>query len=326
MNLKLSSSIESMGISSERDVPGGYHDEMRVDERLEVLSKINGISGLLTFYPIYGLPSDPDNFSKKIANYNLKPAQLYVDINRERKWRNGALSTTETKVRKEAIKVVKDAVDFAKAVNADSVLLWPGMDGIDYPFMTDPGIEWENLIESVREIGEYDKSVKIAVEPKQDAPRQRMYLSNIGKLMMLLNEIDLENVGGVMDSGHVNISQGQMAESLSILSLHKKLFAIHLDDNYKNADPDLITGSINFWEFLELFYYLNKVEFDGYCDLYIESPRDDRIESLKLSTSMTLKLIKLADKLAMHSDIIDKNLKEYKFADNMDLITDLVFK
>lgn len=326
MDLKLSSSIESMGTSPERDVPDGYYDELGVDERLEVLSKIKGVSGLLIFYPVYDLPADPDNFLTKISNFNLKPAQVYVDINHNRKWKNGALSTNEDSIRKDAIKIVKDAIDFTKAINADSVLLWPGMDGIDYPFMSNPDIGWGHLIESIREIGEYDKNIKIAVEPKQDAPRQKMYLSNIGKLMMLLNEINMDNVGGVLDAGHVNISQGQMAEALVILNSHKKLFAIHLDDNYKNADPDMIMGSVNFWEFLELFYYLNKTDFSGYLDIYIESPRDDRVKSLELAVNLTLKFKKLADKLTKHSEIIDANLKNYKFANNFELISDLVFK
>ena len=117
-----------------------------------------------------------------------------------------------------------------------------------------------------------------------------------------------------------------MAEALTILSLHKKLFAIHLNDNYRNADPDMIMGSVHFWEYLELFYYLNKTNFDGYCYLYIESPRDDREKSLALSAKLALKFKGLADKLIPHSDEIDTNLKNYRFADNMELISELIFK
>jgi len=326
MELKLSSSIEAMGTSPERDNPDGYWDEMGVDERLEILSKIEGINGLFTFYPSATLPSDPVKMLKKLDEYNLKPAQMYVDSNSNRKWKNGAFSTTEKNIRRECIKLYKEAIDFAKEIHADSVLLWPGMDGLDYPFMADPGEAWKYLVDTIREICEYNSNVKIAIEPKKDAPRQRMYLSDIGKLMMLLNEIGLNNAGGVLDVGHVIISQGGMAEALTILHSHQKLFAIHLDDNYRNADPDMIAGGVHFWEFLELFYYLNKTDFNGYCDLYLESPRDDRVKSLTLSARLALKFKELADTLTENSDEIDSNLNNYRFVENVELISELVFK
>ena len=73
MELRLSSSVEAMGTSPERDNPDGYWDEMGVDERLDVLSKIEGITGLFTFYPSTTLPSDPNKMLKKLADHNLKP-------------------------------------------------------------------------------------------------------------------------------------------------------------------------------------------------------------------------------------------------------------
>ncbi|MFH1918350.1 MAG: TIM barrel protein [Planctomycetota bacterium] len=156
-------------------------------------------------------------------------------------------------------------------------------------------------------------------------PRQGHYVSNVGKLMMLLDDVGLDNVGGVLDVGHALMAQESLAESLTILDMHDKLYQIHLNENYKDADPDLIFGTINFWEILEFFYYLNKTDFRGWSSIDIIVPRDDRVRSLEVGVKLVHKYQALAERLLAHSDEIDGNSRACRFVDNIDLITDLLF-
>ena len=87
----------------------------------------------------------------------------------------------------------------------------------------------------------------------------------------------------------------------------------------------MIFGTINFWEILEFFYYLNKTDFEGWSSIDIIVPRDDRAKSLALGVKVIWKYKELSDKLMGHEREIDKNLKGYHFADNMDLIVDILF-
>ena len=104
-----------------------------------------------------------------------------------------------------------------------------------------------------------------------------------------------------------------------------KLYQIHINENYKDADPDMIFGTVNFWEILEFYYYLNKTNYEGWCAIDIIAPRDDRVKSLALGVKLMWKFQDLALKLLKHEKEIDANLKGYRFADNMDLISDLIF-
>ncbi len=197
MKLNVSAGSWVFGTFGERYVPGGYFDkEIDLDKQLEVMSKIEGLSGLFTFYPTPPMPSDPDKLVKKLSDYNLKVSNVAVEGWSDRKWKHGAYSTTEANIRKEAVKLFKEGIDFAKAAGADSVLLWPAHDGFDYPFQANYRDGWENLVETIREIGEYDRNVKIAVEYKSKDPRQKQYVSNVGKDIMLINDVGLDNVGG----------------------------------------------------------------------------------------------------------------------------------
>lgn len=326
MELKVDAHLWCLGTYAERYVPGGYFDDMSVERKLDIISKIKGLTGLVVFYPTDPLPSDPDKLTKLLANYGLKPSVMEPEVWSDRKWRDGAFSTTDPKIRKEAIKMLKESIDLGKALKTDSVLLWPAHDGFDYPFQSDYRDGWKNLVETVREIGEYDRTVKIAIEAKPKDPRQKQFIRDSGKALAFLNDVGLDNVGCALDVGHALMAGESLAESLMLLDLHKKLVQIHLNDNYKDADPDMVLGTVNFWEILEFFYFLNKTDYSSWSTIDIIASRDDRGKTLELAVKMTWKLKELADRLSKSSKEIDANLETYGFAKNMDLITDILFK
>jgi len=325
MKLNIDAHLACLGTYPERYVPGGYFNSINIDQQLEIMSEIEGLTGLFTFYPTAPLPSDPNKLIKKLDDFGLKVSNIAVDCFTDKKWKHGAFSTVEKNIRKDTIKLFKEVIDFTKEIKADSILLWPAHDGFDYPFQADYRDGWKNIVETIKEIGEYDRSVKIAVEYKSKDPRQKQYISNIGKVMMLINDIGLENVGVALDVGHSLMSQEGLAETFMILDSHNKLFQIHLNENYKDSDPDMIFGTVNFWELLEFFYYLNKTDFNSWSSIDIISGREDRKKSLQLAVKLAWKYKELADKLYKYSDEIDKNLKGYHFTDNISLITDLLF-
>ena len=107
MRLNIDTNFECMGTGKERYVPGGYHDAMGVDERLEVMSNIKGLSGLFTFYPPTPLPSDPGDLVKKLSDFGLQVSNICVVGWNDRKWKYGAYSTREDKIRQQAIKLLQ---------------------------------------------------------------------------------------------------------------------------------------------------------------------------------------------------------------------------
>lgn len=325
MKLNVDAHLWCLGTYAERYVPGGYFKEMTTDQQLEIISKIEGLDGLFVFYPLAPLPDDPGRLVKKLDSFGLKVSNLAVECWSDRKWKYGAFSTNEAAIKKEVIKMFKDAIDFSKEIGADSVLLWPAHDGFDYPFQTDYKDAWKNMVETVGQICAYDPKVKIALEAKSKDPRQRQYISNTGKAMALINDVGAPNLGAAIDVGHSLMAQENLSESLALLDLHDRLYQIHLNENYKDSDPDMIFGTINFWEILEFFYFLSKTDFKGWSSIDIIAPRDDRAKSLALGVKLIWKYKEMADKLLKHEKEIDENLKGYRFADNMDMITDLLF-
>lgn len=325
LKLKINASIYTFGTFNERYVPEGYFDQVDIEKKLEIISNIKDIQGMGVGYPGHPLIDDPEKLKRKFADYGLMTAVVEPDIYSDRKWKNGALSTNEKKIRDEAIKICKEAVDAAVELDAHSINLWPAHDGFDYVFQSDYISSYDYLLESIEDIASHNPKVKISIEYKQRDPRAKSYIEDIGKLFYIMKSLKSQNIGGSLDLGHSLFAQERPAESLALLGRHDKLYQIHLNDNYRDGDPDLVFGSINFWETLEMFYWLAKFNFTGWLSIDTFSPRNDPEKMLKLAVKFIKDYENITNKLLEHKETIDLNLKSHNFVDNMTLIRDVIF-
>jgi xylose isomerase len=143
--------------------------------------------------------------------------------------------------------------------------------------------------------------VKIAIEYKKEEPRANCYVRNAGVLLNLLGEIRMQNVGGCIDLGHSLVAGENPAEAAVLLHRAGKLFQVHLNDNYRDWDHDLIIGSVTFWETLEFFYWLARCGWDGWHILDIFPYRIDGPGSLQEAVNRTIRFIQIAEKIATRS-------------------------
>jgi sugar phosphate isomerase/epimerase len=325
LKLNINAHLGCLGTFNERYVPDGYMDELTFDEQLEIFSKVEGLEGLTVWYPGHPLIDSPEKLVDKLAQYNLRGADIVTETYTDRKWRFGTISSSDKKIREEAIKVTKYTMDLAVELKANSVLFWPAHDGFDYVFQANYDKTWGNMIDSLNEIGSHNRNVKIAIEPKQKDPRAKEYIEDIGKLMLMVKSLDVDNIGGALDIGHSLFASERIAESLAIYNRYGKLYQIHLNDNYRDADPDLVFGSISFWDILEMFYWLGKTNYSGWLNIDTVTPRNDRAKMMELAVKFIKDYERLANKLLDHSEFIDKNLENHNFVDNMLLIREIIF-
>lgn len=326
MSLKISSQQSIFSTVVDKYVPDGFLDPMALDEQLEIMAKIDGLDGFGFNYPTYlnvaALPEDPSELLKKVKEYNLEIADVTIDTFTERRWKFGAFSTD---VRKDCIKLVQDGMDFAAKVGSPMITLWPAHDGFDYPFTMGYMDEWNNMIDSFQQICDHNHNIGVAVEYKQHDPRQRLFVCNVGRMFVLSKHITAPNFKTVLDSGHALFSHESLAESLLLLNSNNLLGTIHLNDNYRNADPDMIFGTVAFWDNLEFFYYLKKIDYKGWMEIDTYAPRDDREKYAKLTVKLVRKYEELADRLMERQEELEGYMKGFHFADNMNLIMDIIF-
>ena len=325
LRLNINCHYGCFGTFSERYVPSGYNELYDFKKMLEVMSKIDGLEGLAVWWPGHPYINEPAKLKSILSDYGLRVSDIGPDIWSDPVFKYGSISSPDKDIRKKVIDITKKNMNLAVELDAYSVLLWPAHDGFDYTFQADYSSAWDYMLESVNEIGSHNPNVKIAIEPKQKDPRSKEYIEDCGKLLFFIKCLDVDNVGAALDLGHSLFAQERPAESLALYSKYGKLYQIHLNDNYRDADPDLLFGSINFWDTLEMFYWLGKADFKGWLNIDTVTPRNDRAKMLKLAVKFIKDYERMANILLENEKEVDENLKSHNYVDNMLFIRELIF-
>jgi xylose isomerase len=123
----------------------------------------------------------------------------------------------------------------------------------------------------------------------------------------------MDNVGIVMDIGHSFLCGENPAEEICYLMKEHKLFHLHSNDNYSDWDYDMLPGTVHFWENIEAYYWLNKLNYDGWINFDIFPTRIDALKSSNLCIENTKKIInfikslddKKMERMIRDEDILD---------------------
>lgn len=239
----------------------------------------------------------------------LKVASVAVDTFANPIFQQGSLSSINTEIRELAIKHAKEAIDFATELDCKTVTLWPGQDGYDYIFQADYIKERQLFSDGVKELCEYNKDIDITLEYKIKEPRTHSYVSTVGATLLMINDIGAKNLGVALDYGHAALGYESPAEAVAMCEMYgKRLKHIHINDNYRLWDDDMIVGSVHTLEYLEFLFWLKKVGYEGYITLDQFPFREDGRDAVRESALWLEEFEKIMDKADMKEieDVISK--------------------
>jgi xylose isomerase len=124
----------------------------------------------------------------------------------------------------------------------------------------------------------------MAVEYKPKEPRNRSYISNVATALLTVEQIGEPNCGITLDYGHALVAYESPAESVALLKqCGNKLFHVHMNDNYRLWDDDMMVGSVHLIEYLEFFYWLRRTEYNGWLSVDQFLYREDGIKGTEES-------------------------------------------
>ncbi len=277
----------------------GYRERMSLEEQFDAAARIKGFGGVGLDYPYQF--KDAREVRPLLEKTGLAFATLEIGLYPDRKWKNGTYTAPDPGIRREAIEMSKKALEVAAELGGADVLMWPGQDGFDYPFQSDYQKYWGLLVDAIGEVAAHRTDVRIAIEYKKEEPRANCYIRNAGVLLNLLHDLGMESVGGCIDLGHSLVAGENPAEAAVLLHRAGKLFQVHVNDNYRDWDHDLIIGSVTFWETLEFFYWLARCRWDGWYILDIFPYRIDGSAALQQGVDRTIRFIQLAERIGTRS-------------------------
>jgi len=295
INLKYAIEASVFWPPADRIVPSGYKEPINEKDIYKYVKSVKGVDGVELY-----LPYDFDDIKKMkkiIADEGLEVSAVGAGNFGEAKWQHGGVTSYDKSIRTEAMDISKRAIEAASELGAKVLVFWPAHDGYDYYFQTDYQRKWDMIVESVRELAEMNRDISIGIEYKPKEPRTHQIIPNASKALRLSEDSGCDNVGVVMDVGHAFLAQENPAEEAVYLMNRNRLVHLHSNDNYADWDYDMIPGSVHLWEFIELFYWLDKLGYSGWINFDICPFREDSIKSCSLSIKHTKKMVAFAEKI-----------------------------
>jgi xylose isomerase len=94
---------------------------------------------------------------------------------------------------------------------------------------------------------EYDKKIKVLIEPKPNEPIDRSFCPTMGHVMVLsFATIDSSRVGGLLEVAHAILAGHDAANEMTFALILGKLWGVHLNDqNGLKYDQDKTFGVEN---------------------------------------------------------------------------------
>ena len=276
--IKFASGLHVFGSTADRYVLSGYKPSVPVPDMIKAAARVPDLQGveLVETWHI-----NQENASDILAQLNaagLKLTMLTPDLWASGKWGLGSLTSNDEKTRYEAVETVKRAMDLAAKVGCNLVDVWLGQDGYDYCFQANYMKAWDRMVEALRECADHNPQVVVGMEYKIKEPRTHCFINSIGKQILLFDKVARPNLGVVLDVGHALAAYEDMAESVALCKYFgDRLVYLHLNDNWRLWDDDMAVGALHTIEFLELFYWLEAIDFDGWYSLDIFPYRDESI-------------------------------------------------
>ena len=139
------------------------------------------------------------------------------------------------------------SIDIANELGCDKIVLWLAREGTLCAESKSPVWATKQLIDAINKMLEYDKNIKVLIEPKPNEPIDRSICGTIGHVMgVSAATIDPSRVGGLLESAHAILAGLDPSHEIGFGLAMGKLWGVHLNDqNGIKFDQDKTFGVEN---------------------------------------------------------------------------------
>lgn len=248
-----------------------------------------------------------------LNRYGMYCNNMNINCWSDPKWKLGAACNPDPAIRKDALALLDQAADIAKALGAPTVALWPGSDGWDYHFQIHQGKALEWYIQACIVLAKAAKrnGIKAATEPKVHEPREmNMIIKSVAKAALVCQEVNRVVGKGMMginiDYGHEQMDNSTPADSVYMLDvIGVPLVASHINESKpKSNDEDRIAGSGDWWRMVEYIYACVDTGFKGHFAEDQFTYRDEPVAAMTASMEFFANITKRALLIYKDRDIL----------------------
>jgi len=208
--------------------------------------------------------------------------------------------------RKYAIERSKKAVDIAKTLGTNNIVLWLAREGTYIRESKDSVTSVKRIAEAVQAMLDHDPEIRVMIESKPNEPMDHTYIPTIGHAIGLgLLTTAPERVGCLIESAHAILAGLDPSDEMGYAMAHNKLWSVHLNDqNGLKFDQDKSFGSVDLRRAFNQVRVLDKHGFGNngeWVGLDVKAMRTQKLEvstkHLSNSREIFLKLLEISRSL-----------------------------
>jgi xylose isomerase len=270
MTLKTSLGIWALGPMITRFVPVGYQPQWTSENTVDKVKRaVAGLGDLIDDYEFH-YPNEINEENAEAIKAALGGHGIYcvaTGLHLDPLFGKGGLCSPDATVRKEAVRRTLAAVDMSGHLRANFII-WPGIEGYNYPFQTPYRESWAWLVEGIGLAAQRckDHGITLFLEHKNSEPAMKILMRNIGMTLHVIHKLraqGLDNVKVNMDWQHLLMNGENLAEYAAMLAGEGLLGHQHANSGWGTFDDDNMVGATAFMETLELAVELRRA---GYGD------------------------------------------------------------
>jgi len=248
--------------------PGGYKPElMGASTTDKVRTAVEGLGDLMDDYEFH--------YPQELSAENLDAVRDALDghgiyavatgTHLNPRYGKGGLSSPDDATRDAALGEALDAASFAAEVGAQ-MILWPGVEGYNYPFQTPYREAWSRFVDGVGRVAQRcaENGVTLFLEHKNSEPAMKIHMSNIGMTLHVIHKLRAQGIDNVkvnMDWQHLIMNGENLAEYAALLAAERLLGHQHANSGWGTFDDDNMVGATAFMETLELALALRRASY-----------------------------------------------------------------
>ena len=263
--MKTSLGIWAFGNMATRFNPAGYKPELAGASTADkVHTAVTGLGDLIDDYEFhYPQELSPANLGE--VRDALEGHGIYAlasGLHLDPRFAKGGFCSPDDPTRAEALRLSFEAVDLASELDA-ALIVWPGIEGYNYPFQTPYAESWARFIDGIRQVAARggERGVTIFLEHKNSEPAMKILMRNIGMTLHVIHTLRAEGIDNVqvnMDWQHLIMNGENLAEYAALLAAEGLLGHQHANSGWGTFDDDNMVGTTAFMETLELALELRR--------------------------------------------------------------------
>jgi len=237
---------------------------------------------------------------KLLDKYGMKAEFVAPRLWMDKYTDDGGFTSNSKKDREHALWRTYRSIDIAKELGCDKMVLWLAREGTLCYESKDPVKSINRLKDAINKMLDYDKKIKVLIEPKPNEPIDRSFIPTMGHVMGLSAvTTDPSRVGGLLESAHTVLAGLDPANEIAFGLSMDKLWGVHLNDqNGARYDQDKVFGSENLRQAFNQVKVLIENDYGSngeYIGLDVKAMRTQKIEDCYCHLNNSLEIVKLLE-------------------------------